>query len=296
MSTPSPYEILGVSRTATLAEIKVAYRKAARSAHPDLGGSAEQFKLVQHAYQVLSDEHARESFDRSYGASQRYPGHQPTESYDDRLRGNPAQPKASLPIDFVPPLGEPFSELSVEASKQRVHGVPRKRGLFTSRARLEREAAVAKIISNNVLSVLPAARLVNGLHAPGREFYDHVVVAGYRMAVINSMTVPEGYYHFDGQILRHGTKMTQPPKIDATGLQHAFMEMNVASFTVVLSSNRNVHEPVIEYARNAEPAVAATSVVNAASLVRELKLFLGSGPMPNVVDRSSLARLLGGMY
>ena len=47
----------------------------------------------------------------------------------------------------------------------------------------------------------------------------------------------------------------------------------------------------------ADPSSAASvHVVNAANLVRELKMFLGTGPSPNVVDVPVLARLLGGMY
>ncbi|MBY5162196.1 molecular chaperone DnaJ [Salsipaludibacter albus] len=58
------YEKLGVSRDASEAEIKKAYRARARSAHPDAGGDEEEFKQVQHAYQVLSDAQARARYDR----------------------------------------------------------------------------------------------------------------------------------------------------------------------------------------------------------------------------------------
>lgn len=59
------YEVLGVSRTATPAEIKRAYRKLARETHPDVAGpdSEERFKQVARAYEVLSDPEKRQLYD-----------------------------------------------------------------------------------------------------------------------------------------------------------------------------------------------------------------------------------------
>jgi len=61
------YEVLGVSKTATDAEIKSAYRKAARKHHPDVDkspGAAEKFKEISEAYQVVSDPGKRKSYDQ----------------------------------------------------------------------------------------------------------------------------------------------------------------------------------------------------------------------------------------
>lgn len=60
------YEVLGVDRAATAEEIKKAYRRLARELHPDVNPSqdaAERFKLVTHAYDVLSDPDQRERYD-----------------------------------------------------------------------------------------------------------------------------------------------------------------------------------------------------------------------------------------
>jgi DnaJ-class molecular chaperone len=53
------YKTLGLERNASLADIKDAYKRAARQHHPDKGGDAETFKKVQRAYEVLSDESRR---------------------------------------------------------------------------------------------------------------------------------------------------------------------------------------------------------------------------------------------
>lgn len=61
------YEVLGVSKTATDAEIKSAFRKLAKKYHPDVSkepDAEEKFKEAQEAYAVLSDESKRRQYDQ----------------------------------------------------------------------------------------------------------------------------------------------------------------------------------------------------------------------------------------
>ena len=64
------YEVLGVSKDASTAEIKSAFRKKAKEFHPDLNkddpNAAEKFKEAQEAYEILSDESKRKMYDQ-YG-------------------------------------------------------------------------------------------------------------------------------------------------------------------------------------------------------------------------------------
>ncbi len=63
-----PYIVLGVARQASGEEIARAYRRAARLSHPDSGSSAsaERFRAVSDAYDVLRDPTRRAVYDRSH--------------------------------------------------------------------------------------------------------------------------------------------------------------------------------------------------------------------------------------
>lgn len=58
------YEILGLKRGASSAEIKAAYRRLAQKYHPDKGGDQERFKEINEAYQVLSNPQKKAAYDQ----------------------------------------------------------------------------------------------------------------------------------------------------------------------------------------------------------------------------------------
>lgn len=70
-----PYEVLGLPKSASAADIKRAYRSKARETHPDKNQdnpqAEERFKRVQEAYEVLSNKKSRADFDRGAGAGAR---------------------------------------------------------------------------------------------------------------------------------------------------------------------------------------------------------------------------------
>ncbi|GMH13095.1 hypothetical protein Nepgr_014936 [Nepenthes gracilis] len=69
MADADYYSVLGVSKNASKSEIKSAYRKLARSYHPDVNkepGAEQKFKEISNAYEVLSDDERRSIYDK-YG-------------------------------------------------------------------------------------------------------------------------------------------------------------------------------------------------------------------------------------
>lgn len=70
-----PYRVLGVSQSATQAEITRAYRRRLRDHHPDLHtgetdpDADEQLRRILSAYTILRDPHRRAAYDRTHPTS-----------------------------------------------------------------------------------------------------------------------------------------------------------------------------------------------------------------------------------
>ncbi|SEE90470.1 molecular chaperone DnaJ [Arthrobacter alpinus] len=120
------YKILGVSKDATEADIKKAYRKLARKYHPDTNSGDAQaektFKDVSEAYSVLSSKEDREQYDaiRAMGGGARFSaggtGHNGGGGFEDVFgdlfgggrstpRGNPGFSGSGLPPEFADLFG-----------------------------------------------------------------------------------------------------------------------------------------------------------------------------------------------
>jgi molecular chaperone DnaJ len=89
MAAPKDYyETLKVARDASTEDIRRSYRKLARKFHPDLNpgdkSAEDKFKIVQEAYDVLSDDKKRKSYDQFgvYSEAGPPPGPQPGPNMD----------------------------------------------------------------------------------------------------------------------------------------------------------------------------------------------------------------------
>ncbi|MEV7646287.1 DnaJ C-terminal domain-containing protein [Arthrobacter sp. NPDC089319] len=118
------YKILGVSKDASDADIKKAYRKLARTHHPDTNSgdaaSEKKFKDVSEAYSVLSDPEEREQYDaiRAMGSGARFsaggpggaggPGAGGFEDIFGNLFGQGTRTRTSSPGNVPPEFADLF--------------------------------------------------------------------------------------------------------------------------------------------------------------------------------------------
>src|ERR1700722_3187203 len=97
---PDLYQVLGVAREATGAEITRAYRRRARAVHPDTAppgaGAAARFRAVSEAYQVLSDPARRAAYDHA-SSRETAPGHSQAAPRRARPRPAPAEMPPAWP-------------------------------------------------------------------------------------------------------------------------------------------------------------------------------------------------------
>src|SRR6185312_13931750 len=83
-----PYEVLGVQRSASAAEIKRAFRKLAKKHHPDANKNdskaAARFSEINSAYEIVGDADKRKAFDRGEIDAEGKPRFQEFEGFGGR--------------------------------------------------------------------------------------------------------------------------------------------------------------------------------------------------------------------
>lgn len=190
--------MLGIGPDADAQAVRAAYRRRARRAHPDAGGTAEEFHQVQSAWEILGDESARAAYDRKRrqpqsagsgsgsdedsersGPTYGRPGFggagfggsgaafRTTASGSTSARSSSADSArtpsgtAHLAPVYIPDLSQP-EPLSLPLTSQRTHGGFASRGLFGG-GRTRRAERMATLLEKHVLSELPTARLFNAV-------------------------------------------------------------------------------------------------------------------------------------
>lgn len=166
-----PYSVLGVSRTASNAEIKRAYREKVRKAHPDVGGSDLEFKRLTAARDLLLDSAARRRFDERdegpYRSSERSASGSdaPGDSFDGSASSGSSGGRGSR-FSYAPPrrTSQWFSQTgSARPSKRAPYSLT-----FATPDRLDRRAWISVFCSAAVCTVVSVRSnsLGTGLFAP----------------------------------------------------------------------------------------------------------------------------------
>lgn len=205
----------------------------------------------------------------------------------------------------APPAVLASAYLVEELIGRNVHGAPGRGlsvGRFGDKAEIgaEGEKRTARLITDSVLPAIPAARLINGLHWPGSEHadLDHAVIAGNRIALIDSKMWADGAYWWDNKRLFRNGRELKAFGLGAgvEAIRAAYPGFVVEGWVVLHSPTGRLALPSVERAGMFPlPGRAPIRLVTPLELVSEIHAFLIQGDAPHTVQVPALAGLLRSM-
>lgn len=275
-----PYQVLGVSRSATEKQIRRAYLGLAKKHHPDRGGDAARFDEITKAWKQLSELDSPP---------------EPAPSPPPRDQSAKQTPQVA-PVRYVPPLADGPVHISTKppisvdspTAQHIVHGhLPK--GFFTGK-RHAMHARLSQVLQDRVVPSLPALRIFHGVQLARRHVLDTVILGGNKAAVLAVQYAPPDVYQFNGTELIGRKRIALADLTDsAFGLQRLLPNCQVGGFAVIFSDTP--HAPTIQAADSLNTLGLTEIPASIMDAVRDIKLFIGTGNY-NVVDRTTMGRLL----
>ncbi|MEO6200652.1 MAG: DnaJ domain-containing protein [Cryobacterium sp.] len=273
----TPYEVLGVSPTASQEELRRAYRRLLRRTHPDVGGSAEQFHAVQIAWERVGDPRRRSDYDRhryqqdgseSQGSAYAAPASNRSapSSVRARMYGHPGGQTRQRYLSLIREWAGRGTTIEDPYAPELVRTAPRELRHYLAKALAEE--TTAQLVSGLGIGFTAWHDVDPGDH--GTKL-DHVVLGPAGLFGILSedwggpVRLRRG--ELDGEVLMPGERPIQDLQDAAKALSRS-LKIRFTALIVVLPDDA-VPEPLIIAGRGRRPTVATIPRSRLIGLLRE---------------------------
>ena len=157
MTGLNPYEILDVPRTADCETIRRAYRRKAKTAHPDGGGTSKKFALIKLAHDVLTDDGRRAKYDATGNLDPSEPDNALSDvlniimgALDNAIRSCEASNEKPEQRDLLPLMRQAINKGTQELNQRRETLKEAKKKIENLRSRFTTKKSAVNFIENMI--------------------------------------------------------------------------------------------------------------------------------------------------